>query len=439
MRIRVSIRSLFWGVVLSVCALNAHAAELLNVRFGPNGDQTRVVFDIKGAPKYELSGDGAGQGRLILEFSDVAVRSVQKGRGKGHFQAYSIETPSNKSARATLSLKRSAKLKEIFVIAPRGDVKNHRLVIDVVTASKSAFLSSLPKKYTDLAEVIEKSTADKTGQSDVKSAPTPTLAVRRTQRTIADENQQKSVKQANATGGNTRYRVVIDAGHGGADPGAIGQNGTLEKEITLAAALELKEILKKTKRYDVILTRTGDERLRPAEREAAARAARADLFISIHADALSDPSVRGASVYTLSEEGTSRSEKIAREEGNYVVHDLDLQEFDENTGNLLFHLAQSRNLTQSSIFAEKLIKNLTGRTKLVNRTHRRGDLRVLLAPDVPAVLLELAFLSNKEDEENLNSAAWRTKIVKAVATSINQYFDEKKPRKQASRDAAEIR
>jgi N-acetylmuramoyl-L-alanine amidase len=163
-----------------------------------------------------------------------------------------------------------------------------------------------------------------------------------------------------------------------------------------------------------------------ARREKLARDAGADLFISLHADALAQKAIRGGSVYTLSQEGSERSARLAKEQGNYTVYQLDASEFqqDQYVGDILFDIAQNATNTASSRFAEKLLGELNGVTPLLDKSHRTADFRVLLAPDVPAVLLEMAFISNAKDEANLNSAAWRARTMAAVAKAIDGYFAE---------------
>ena len=216
--------------------------------------------------------------------------------------------------------------------------------------------------------------------------------------------------------------IVIDAGHGGGDPGAAGQKGTKESLVTLAAAKSLAEILRASGRYEVVLTRQADKRLAHEERSRLAREAKADLFISLHADAHANAKVRGGSVYTLSEEGTVRSAREAKASGDYVVFDLDIRDEDPQVGGILYNLAQRKTGDESDRFAERLIATLNGVTPMLNNTHRRGNFKVLLAPDVPAVLLELAFISNAQDEANLNSPAWRRRTMTAVAGAIDAYF-----------------
>ncbi len=405
----MKLRRKFWiSVVIAASSLaatgGAWAEELLGVRFGPNGDATRVVFDIAGAPIYSISGVETGEGRLIVDFAGLSVSTADLADhpGKGHIARYGFAARSDGGVRATFDFKKTARISKAFVLEPKDGVKKHRLVIDLQTADKQGFIASLPAQYPDLTAVIEQATAP---APDILQTPTPT------QKEVALAPQEKRV-------------VVIDAGHGGTDPGAQGQSGTYEKNVTLAAALELAAILKKRGAYDVVMTRTKDAKLKPDQRETLARNAGANLFVSLHADAIAAQAVRGGSVYTLSTDGTARSAKLAKAEGNYNVYDLDVAEYGEEVGGIMFDLAQGATHTGSSRFAEKLLENLAGKTPLLGRSHRTGDLRVLLAPDVPAVLFEMAFISNAKDEANLNSPVWRKRTMKAVADSIDQYFEE---------------
>ena len=404
----------------------AQAAELLEVRFGPGDGKTRIVFDLNGATDYVISGDETGAGRLLVDFASLSVSSSDRNyrQGKGHILKYGFADSGLSGVRAVLELKQTAKIKEVFMLEPGGGVTKHRLVIDLQSASKSDFLASLPQRYPDLAAVIEQATAIP-AMPIVVAPPSPT---------------QKEVKASSAD----RQTIVIAAGHGGADPGAQGQSGTFEKTVTLAAALKLAEILKKRGRYKVVLTRDDDSTIRPDARETHAREANADLFIALHADAIANTVVRGASVYTLSDAGAARSATLAKTQGDTDdVYDLDVEQYDqkygEGLGDILLDKAQDKTNTASSNFAKGLIEKLSRKTPMLNRSHRKGDLRVLLAPDVPAVLLEMAFISNAKDEANLNSPAWRKRAMGAVAEAIDAYFDDPGLQKQAVNTAGGAR
>jgi len=217
--------------------------------------------------------------------------------------------------------------------------------------------------------------------------------------------------------------IVIDPGHGGRDPGAIGVKGTHEKKITFASAYELQKQLLATGRYKVILTRSKDKYVEHEERLRIARAGGADLFISIHADSAGSKTARGASVYTLADRAKNRSKRIVNSQ-NWIM-DVDLTTQSDPVGDILVDLAQRSTSSQSEEFADILLKELSGSTKLIGNSHRRAGYYVLLAPDVPAVLLEMGFLSNAKDEKLLNSTNHRKKVLKSVTRSINKYFDKK--------------
>ena len=217
--------------------------------------------------------------------------------------------------------------------------------------------------------------------------------------------------------------IVIDAGHGGRDPGALGKRGTKEKKITFAAARELKRQLLATGRYDVIMTRNDDSYVEHEERLRIARAGSADLFISIHADS-AGKSARGATVYTLADRAKNRSRRVVNSQ-NWIM-DVDLTQQSDPVGDILVDLAQRSTKNASTRFADILLSNLKNSTRLINNSHRRAGYFVLLAPDVPAVLLELGYLSNVDDETLLNKASHRKKMMTSVTTAINSYFKTQK-------------
>lgn len=373
----------------------ASAAELNAVRFGKtSSNQTRVVFDLTGPVEYALFGDAEGAGRLIIEFKGLTTAGAADG-GEGHILRYAVSQTGTGAARAILDFRVTAKIHEKpFIIEPDGPNKQYRLVIDLVTAEKAAFLASLPPRYEDMTNLLAEATS-------------PAAAV-------APPEAPKDL----------RPMIVIDAGHGGNDPGAQGPAGVFEKTVTLAAAAKLSELLMAKEKYRIVLTRPIDTRRSLEDRSKAARDAGADLFISLHADAHENTKIRGASVYTLSEEGGQRSAREVQSQGDYQVWNYNINEPpDPNLSKGLLDKAQDYTKTNSSIFAEILVENLKTATPLINNTHRTADLYVLLSPDVPAVLLELGFISNKTDEASLNTPAWREKVMTAVSNAIDAYFD----------------
>ena len=217
--------------------------------------------------------------------------------------------------------------------------------------------------------------------------------------------------------------IVIDPGHGGRDPGAVGVGGTYEKTITTRAANELAARLRRSGRYKVILTRTADNYVDHDDRLRIARSGQADLFISIHADSAGNRLARGASVYTLADRAKGRSKRIVNSQ-NWIL-DVDLSEQTDPVGDILVDLAQRKTKSQSDAFAEILLEELQGKTLLIGNSHRRAGYYVLLAPDVPAVLLELGYLSNSKDENLLKTEKHRTKILASVEKAINLYMSQR--------------
>jgi len=233
--------------------------------------------------------------------------------------------------------------------------------------------------------------------------------------------------QAAATASKQRKKlIVIDPGHGGKDPGAMSKSGTREKDITFATAEELALALKKTGRYDVALTRADDVFIELEDRVTRARNMSADLFISLHADAGGKPETRGASVYTLSPEGEKRIEGAKKQNDWVLAVEADTSRPVEVNA-ILADLVQRETKNQSSRFAEMLAPALVAEGwPTLQNTHRRKGLYVLLNPDVPAVLLEMGFITTATDEAMLKSSSRRAKLVKGVVKAIDDFFESGK-------------
>lgn len=229
--------------------------------------------------------------------------------------------------------------------------------------------------------------------------------------------------RANAAGGVRT--VVLDPGHGGHDPGAIGVAGTREKDVVLDAALKLREALEARGGYKVELTREDDRFVPLPDRVAFARAHNAALFISVHADSAPNASATGASVYTLSEHGADRAQNLMDSQN----WDIDLGAAPRRgvVGAILTDLAQRETTNKSAEFAETVIRSLGDVSPLAANTHRNAGFFVLLAPDVPAVLIETGFLSNVTDERRLADPRTRERMAGAMADAVDLYFNRAAP------------
>lgn len=220
--------------------------------------------------------------------------------------------------------------------------------------------------------------------------------------------------------------IVLDPGHGGVDPGAIGVFGTQEKSITLRAAIILADQLRASGDYDVQLTRSSDRFLKLRERVEIARNAKADLFISLHADSAGSQKAQGLSVYSLSEKASDRTAEAlaSRENKADVIAGVDLSDERAGTISILIDLAQRETMNRSVRFANQLLQSTATRVPILSRAHRQAGFAVLKAPDTPAVLVELGFLSNPDEEQLLNSAIHLTQIAKGVSAAIDNFFSD---------------
>lgn len=229
---------------------------------------------------------------------------------------------------------------------------------------------------------------------------------------------------ASGTTPKSVYTVAIDAGHGGVDPGAT-SGDIKEKDITLATARTLRAALEKTGRYKVRLVRESDVYLKLSQRVALARAAEADLFISIHADSINQPNVSGASIYTLSDRASdAQTERLAaRENRADLISGIDLSTEDQDVANILIDLSMRETMNQSKFFANSVVDSLRGlNVSMLENPHRFAGFAVLKAPDVPSVLIEIGFVSNKTEARRLMSADYQGRIAQAVLQGIDGYF-----------------
>ena len=240
----------------------------------------------------------------------------------------------------------------------------------------------------------------------------------------APSKRQKSVKKPTPTVPMARPKLVfLDPGHGGRDPGALGGRGTQEKSVVLAIARDLQRELLAGNRYRVLLSRNTDSYVALRERVARAQAAKADIFLSLHADAHSDNDVRGASVYTLSEEATDREAAAlaARENrAGMVVSGMRLSDQPDNVAQTLVAMSQRGTVNDSRRLADTVVATFARYgVRLLPRTHRQAGFAVLTSPDIPAALVELGYLSNSQDEKLLTVRQHQLALARALRASVD--------------------
>jgi N-acetylmuramoyl-L-alanine amidase len=226
--------------------------------------------------------------------------------------------------------------------------------------------------------------------------------------------------------------VVVDAGHGGEDPGARGRRGAREKDITLSIAKRLKALIDAEPGMRAVLTRDGDYYLALDARVKKARDVRADLFVSVHADAFTRPHARGSSVFMLSQRATSAAAAwLAKQENDSdLVGGVNLDRRDSILQRVLVDLSQTGNYDHSQRLAGEVLAEL-GQINTLHKAHvERAAFAVLKAPDVPSILVETAFISNPQEERRLQDEAYQDKIARAMLAGIKRYFAKNPPRPQ---------
>ncbi len=225
------------------------------------------------------------------------------------------------------------------------------------------------------------------------------------------------------------YVVVIDAGHGGKAPGAVGKGGTLEKDVTLAICKQLRTALNARPGIRAVMTRSGDQTLSLGQRVEIARDQKADLFVSVHADAITDRRVRGGSVYVLSNTGAEHAARRwagispTRATSPKNLAGIDLSHRDAAVANVLYDLVQTDTLERSNLLAQDVLDNLQASERVRFKEVRLANLGVLKAPDVPSVLVETAFISNQADEKLLRSSKGQRSIAQAIAKGISGFIE----------------
>ncbi len=395
-------------LALAVCAVTSvaspdsararPAAVATDVRVGLHSSVTRFVLDLSDRVSFDLF-TLADPYRVVIDLPEIKwelpmnAAPVRKGVFSGF--RYGLFRPG--TSRLVLECNDPVAVNEVFVMKPL-DEKGYRLVVDLVATSRNAFLSAIHGAKRPVAA------------NRLPSSPSPSL----TFAPPPPRPKSSPVKRV----------IVIDPGHGGDDPGAIGVSGIYEKNITLAAARDVRKELLRLGGYRVMLTRERDKFIRLRDRVAFGRDADADVFISLHADTMPNRQVRGASVYTLSERASdAEAAALAVQENKAdLIDGVDLTHETSEVANILIDLAQRETMNRSAQFAELLVDELRRETRLLRNTHRFAGFAVLKAPDVPSVLVELGFLSNRRDEKMLRSKVYRRKMAAAIARGIDRYL-----------------
>lgn len=388
-------------VLLFLCLVlgaSPAAAGITGMRVGQGVSNVRIVFDSDQSFDYKVFLLNDPQ-RLIIDTQNVKVnpKITRNVDSNNLISNTRLGTVGVDDVRIAFNLKKPAIVKKAFLLPPQSNF-GWRFVVDLELASEREFNSKLGSSHA----LSNDNYADRTA---------PAVKASNKAKASADRNAKKV--------------IVLDPGHGGQDPGAIGYSGVYEKNITLAMGRELKEMLDRTGKYKVYLTRNNDRFIPLRDRVKIARRYKADLFMSIHADSALNRSAKGLSVYTLSENASDKEAAALAERENKadVISGLNLVEHSKEVSDILINLAQRETMNRSSEFASFMVQEMKKSVNLVANTHRFAGFAVLKAPDIPAVLLEMGYLSNRQEEKLLQQKSYRKKLAGSAVEAIDKYFE----------------
>ncbi len=363
-------------------SVTAHAGAVIEgLRMWPAPDNTRLVFDLSGRVEHTLFRLD-GPDRLVIDIKDARLGQPLKGLDytKSHLSGIRSAVRNDSDLRVVLDLRGKVRPKS-FVLAPN-EQYGHRLVIDLHgEAQQPSAEPQVKKRAPSLAEARD-------------------------------------------------IVIAIDAGHGGEDPGASGPSRTREKDVVLAIAKKLKAMLDREPGMSGVLTRTGDYFIPLRKRTEIARRHRADIFISIHADAFRDRRAYGSSVYILSPRGASSEHArllAEKENASDLIGGVSLDDKDDLLASVLLDLSQTASVEMSSDAAASVLAQIKGVNRLHKRQVEQAGFRVLKSPDMPSILIETAFISNPTEERNLRSSSHQGKMARAILAGLRNYFRANPP------------
>lgn len=376
--------------------LAAAPATIKSVRIWAAPENTRVVFDLDGPVDHKVTTLDE-PARMVIDFEEAALINKLPGPVTAdRFISSMRNSTQDRGLRIVLDLKKSSKVRSFQL--PPNEKYSHRLVVDIYDETSKQVASE-----TEQVAMIQPAATPNPKTSNIPARP--------------DSSAREVV-------------IAIDAGHGGDDPGSIGPSGTHEKVIALKIAKKLAEKINRVHGMRAVLIRDGDYFISLRDRIRKARQHKADLFVSVHADAFKDPRVSGSSVYVLSQRGASSEHAkwlAARENAADLIGGVKLEDKDNVLASVLLDLSQTASLEASIDVAERVLGGL----KKVGNVHKKrvesAAFAVLKSPDIPSLLIETAYISNPKEEKKLLSAAFQDTLTNAILDGLVGYFRLRPP------------
>ncbi len=386
---------IFILVLVAIAAPALASPKIGGIRIGDYPNHTRFVLDISEKVDFSVF-TLADPYRVVIDLPEVvwhrAARIAPRGK---RITGYRFGLFEAGRSRVVIDLKSAVRIKQSFILPSKG-ARPYRVVLDIEPVTRTVMLGEIEKARQKIA------------------APPRTAAATRPPVPVKPKRRKLAKKPL----------VMIDPGHGGVDPGARSQSGAWEKHIVLNQARVLRRHLLETGRYRVHLTREKDIFLRLRKRIAIAQDMQADLFLSLHADSIKNRNVRGASIYTLSEKASDKEASMLAEKENKadIIAGIDLNDKSKAVARILIDLRQRLTKNESVRFADMLVSELRGKVPLLRKHRRYAGFAVLKAPDVPSVLVEMGYLSNRRDERMLRSRKHQERFAASVVQAVDTFF-----------------
>lgn len=441
---RVRLLLALWLAALPAGGALAQAAlpQVLAARVSTTPERGRLVLDLSATTQFAVATlDNPQRIAIDVRAAGVTIAAPSPVAGTGIVASFTTSMAEAGRARTELTLNQPATVQQAYLLDPIGD-QPARLVVDLITTTESDFKS---RAAADLAAAMTRgdlpTPAEPASEASASSSAEPALSAEPASSaaeatapgsssvepllpTAELRPSQTIPPPAAPLAGGSRPLIVIDPGHGGIDNGATAPSGVHEKDITLAFALQLRDLLVQSGQFDVAMTRDDDTYLTLNERVNLARENKADLFISLHADTFQQADIRGASIYTRDERATDILDKVLADGenradivGNYVKPDAK-----PAVVGVLVDLMRRQVRQQAYLAAQDIVKAMQPSVALRRFPVRQADFFVLQAPDIPSMLIELGFMSNNADIANLENIDWRNKVVSAIANGVEDYF-----------------
>jgi N-acetylmuramoyl-L-alanine amidase len=396
----MDLRAILAAVFLALAFAGNAAGETLStsemrlratgIKVAGDANRTRIVlqFDHAPSPNWFLL---RGPHRLVVDIPNADFELGETGvKPKGLVASLRYGRLDDERSRLIIAAKGPFVVENLSVLANESS-PGHRIVAELVSASEQDFETALGQQAVTTGSTRADPKGDRLGDAPVQGAKP--------------------------------FTIAIDPGHGGIDGGAEGLNGTAEKSVTLAFALQLKAELAKQGAYNIVMTREDDRFLRLDDRVRIARQHAADLLISIHADTIGIKGIHGATVYTVSDEASDDEAKALADRENLAdqIAGVEISQENHEVADILIDLIRRETHAFSIRFARSLVGELSDAVEMIKNPHRSAGFKVLKAPDVPSVLVELGYLSNPRDEKRLLDPVWRGKAVESIASAIELF------------------